>query len=118
MGPCVLQEGNSVLGEALKSIGGGAGLVGAAPEGRRPRRLDRPGHTVDLILALHRAGTGDDGKLCPAQQCAAAQVNYTVVRVVFAVGFFEGLGNPHHPLHAGQQGDFLSVNARRVAFGA
>mgnify|MGYP007025240518 CR=1 FL=1 len=56
---------------ALEGVGGGTGLVGPAPQGRRPGLPDGPGHLQNLPLALHGAGPGGPEGRRPAHRVRA-----------------------------------------------
>ena len=116
--PGLVQQEDALHPLALEGVRGGTGLVGPAPQGRRPGLPDGPGHLQNLPLALHGAGPGDNRQLLPADGHAAADVNHGVVWVVLAVGLLIGLRNAHDPLHAGELGQGLLVQPARVALRA
>ena len=112
--PGLQQQLQAVRPHALEGVGGGAGLEGPAPEQGRPRRLHVPGHPHDLILALHRAGPGDDGKAAPAADGHAGHVHHRVLRVELPVGLLVRLLHPHDPLHVVVHGELVHVDVGGV----
>ena len=60
------QQLQTLLSQTLEGVGGGAGLVGTAPEDLRARRLDGLGNGNDLILVFHGAGARDHGEVTAA----------------------------------------------------
>ena len=114
----LVQQKDALHPLALKGVGGCAGLVRAPPQGRRPGALDGTGYLQNLLLTLHRAGSGDDGDFPAAHGHPAADVYHGVVRVVLAVGLLIGFAHPHDPLYTGKLGKLLLAQGARVALRA
>ncbi len=57
------EKPQAFLGQALKFVGRGAGLVGAAAQEGRALRLHRLGRGHELLFAFDRAGPGHETKL-------------------------------------------------------
>ena len=92
------QQPDALGSHALEGVGGGPGLEGAPPEKIGPRLLHRLSHFNDLLLALHRAGTGDQAEIAPAD-FGAAGFDDGILGMEFPVGLLEGLGYPLDGLH-------------------
>ena len=110
------QQLNAVGLQSLEVVGGGAGLEGAAPEHGGSGGLDALGHGDDLLLALHRAGAGNEGEVAVAHlQLLLPHLDDGILRMEFPVGALEGLGHPLHPLDNVQTGDEVPVQLAGVA---
>ena len=100
-----------MLTHALEGVGAGTGLVGAASEHGGAGVLHATGD-ADEVLALHRAGSGDDLEVAAAEQHAVPAVHHGVGGMEFAVRLLEGLGDALHALH-----DVHGLEQERVDLG-
>ena len=85
------------LAHALVGIRGGAGLVRAATQHRGAGRFAALGDS-DEVVALDRAGAGDDLEVAAADLDAASEVDHGVCGVELAIGLFERLRDPLNAL--------------------
>jgi len=108
------QDVEALLAHALVGVGGGAGLIGATAEHRGAGSLDLAGD-ADEVVALDRAGAGDDVERAAAHFHAMPAVHDRVERVELAVGALEGLGDALDSLDDVHALDEVGVNLGRVA---
>ena len=110
------QQLNTVRLQSLEVIGGGAGLERAAPEHGGSGGLDAFGHGDDLILALHGAGTGDDGEIPVSHlDLVRPDLNDRVQRMELPVCALERLRHAFDPLYNIQPADQVLVQLAGVA---
>ena len=98
------QHLQSLLLQALEAEGRGAGLEGATPDYRSAEFLDRLGGLHELLLALHRAGTGHDYNPFPAY-LDPIYIHYAALRVKLSRGKLIRLHYPGDTLHTWQNGE-------------
>ena len=108
------QQADALLSQPLEVIGRGPGLERAPPQEGGPGLFDLLGHIGDLLLRLHRAGAGDEGKMAPADG-RGPRLNDRVLRVERPVDRLEGVGDPGHRLHNVQALDHLHIHLGGVA---
>ena len=108
------QQADALLSQPLEVIGRGPGLERAPPQEGGPGLFDLLGHIGDLLLRLHRAGAGDEGKMAPADG-RGPRLNDRVLRVELPVDRLEGVGDPGHRLHNVQALDHLHIHLGGVA---
>ena len=97
--------------QALKIIGRGAGLEGAAAQKTCTAGFYRGGNRFHLLFGFHRAGPGDKLKMAAADLDTVDDPDYRVFGMKLPVRFFEGLGNPGHILHDVKPADQVGVDA-------
>ncbi len=78
------KQADALGAHALEGIGGGARLESAAPQQPCAGFLHRFGDRNDLLLALHRAGPGDELEIAPAD-FRAADLEDGIIRVEIPV---------------------------------
>ena len=97
--PRVLEQPQAFVLHSLERVGRGARLERAAAQQMRAGALDRVGGRLDLLLALDRAGAGDNGEALAAD-LDAVDVDQRALGTDFAAGELERLHHRHHAFDA------------------
>ena len=112
--PRLAQKLQPLFPQAREVIGGGAGLVGAAPQELRAGVFDAARHGQKLLLGLHGAGAGHHAETAAADG-GLAHLHHRVRRMGAAGGQGQRIRRGEDAFHHGQGRKKTAVHPLRAA---